>query len=84
MTNIVKSLIEKHINEIEEDNFVNLIADAAKEGIDCVIDLRNAIKKAGIEELDEQFAKTLINYSEIIKNRDEIVKNYNEFVKLIR
>jgi len=84
MTNIVKNLIEKHINEIDEDNIVNLIADAAKEGIDYVIELRNVINEAGIEMFDEQFAKILINYSEIVKNHDEIVKNYNEIVNLIR
>ena len=84
MTKEVKELIEKHIAEIEKDNFVNVIAEAAKKGVDYVIELRNVIKGADIKTFDEQFAKILIGYGEIVNSVSKAVEQLKSVEKFIK
>jgi hypothetical protein len=73
----VKELIEKHINEIENNDFINIIADAASKGFDAVVELRSALKEATIDiaVFDKQFANMLINYNE----PSRITKNFIQY-----
>ena len=69
MEKAIKTLIETYIQDIEKDNYINVIAAAAKEGVDCVAELRTTLKNAGIDmnPFDKQFAKMLTTYNEIVK-----------------
>lgn len=73
----VKELIEKHINEIEHNDFINIIADAASKGFDNVVELRSVLKEASIDiaVFDKQFANMLINYNELSR----IAKNFIQY-----
>ena len=69
MTKTVKNLIETYIHEIEKDNYINVIAEAANYGFDYVTELRSVLVEAEIiiKPFDEQLAKMLTTYKEIIK-----------------
>ena len=62
----VKELIEKYSNEIEKDDYINIIAAAASKGFDVVVELRSVLKEAiDIAVFDKQFANMLTNYNEL-------------------
>ena len=70
MDKAIKYLIETYIKEIEADNYVNVIAEAAKYGFDRVVELRNTFLSADgydIRPFDEQFTKMLTTAKGVIE-----------------
>jgi hypothetical protein len=66
------ALIERYIEDFGhftdgQGNFKNIIAAAAKESFDAVVNLRNAFIEAGVsvDTFDSQLLGALIKYNEI-------------------
>ena len=76
MRNEIKKIVEDHIDEIDKDDYINVIAAAAKNGFDCVVELRDVFKTAGIDmkPFDEQFTKMLTTYRSILMISNELVR----------
>ena len=73
MDDKVKRLIKKYENILQcydwqQVDFTNMIIDAAQEGFDTIIELRNVISAAdGAAYFDKQLNSMLIKYNEILK-----------------
>ncbi len=73
MDDKVKYLIKKHKNILQGDDwqqvdFTNMIIDAAQEGFDTIVELRNVISATGgAAYFDKQLNSMLIKYNEILK-----------------
>ena len=73
----IQKLTDDYIKEIDNDNYVNVIAEAAKYGFECVVELRNTLSAPGgldIRPFDEQAAKMLMAYKKMSDFAEEIVK----------
>ena len=73
MDDKVKRLIKKYENILQcydwqHVDFTNMLIDAAQEGFDTIIELRNVISAAGgAAYFDKQLNSMLIKYNEILK-----------------
>lgn len=70
-TKTLKGLIEKYISDFEtpgQENYVNIIAVAADNGFEYVLELRELLKeiKVNIQIFDDQLSKMLVGYKRIV------------------
>ena len=79
----VQELIKKHMNEIDKDDYINIIADAASKGFDAVVELRSVLKEATIDitVFDKQFANMLINYNELSRITKNFIQDACEYLR---
>ena len=70
-TKTLTGLIEKYISDFEtpgQENYVNIIAVAADNGFEYVLELRELLKeiKVNIQIFDDQLSKMLVGYKRIV------------------
>ena len=70
-TKKVQELIERYISDFDTvgcQNFINIIATASKESIECLIESRETLKNADIDIsiFDAQLSKMLAGYKRIV------------------
>ena len=71
MSDFVKQLIEKHIDEFEtigQENYRNIIGAAAEKGFAYILELREVLITADInvKVFDKQLSEMLVNYTKIL------------------
>ena len=61
-------LIQKYMNYIDADNYVDLIAEAAEAGVKVLLEVRSILEGADIvANFDKQLAQMLVSYGKISK-----------------